>query len=154
MRIRFLVTVLFLLSTFVFTEAAKAEILGDFLGYTACMACHKDTVDGWRTTPHGHAFATLKTQGVEKQSNPGCVKCHVVGYNLDGGYIDEDLTPELKDVQCESCHGPGRAHVESEGDADLILAAPDEGTCRACHTPGQDKNFNYKTKSRLVHGNR
>ncbi|HDI59448.1 MAG TPA: cytochrome C554 [Desulfobacteraceae bacterium] len=134
------------------STVARAEILGDYLGYTACTECHAEIVEGWQTTPHAHAFETLKQQGEEKQGIPGCVKCHVVAYEEDGGFIDMDLTPELKDVQCENCHGPGRAHVETGGDPDLLKKQPDEASCRQCHTEGQDKNFDYETKRRLVHG--
>ncbi|MFC1838384.1 multiheme c-type cytochrome [Thermodesulfobacteriota bacterium] len=128
----------------------RSEILGDYLGYTACMECHPEIVDKWKATPHANAFENLKTQGAEKQENPGCFRCHVVAYNEDGGYIDMELTPELKDVQCESCHGPGRVHSESADPEELILEA-DEDTCRKCHTEGQDKDFNYEKKSKLVH---
>jgi hypothetical protein len=127
------------------------EILGDYVSFEACNDCHEEKVIGWKTTTHAHAFETLKRQGEEKQQNPGCVQCHVVAFNADGGFIDMDLTPELKDVQCESCHGPGRQHAESQ-DPDHIIIKPDEKVCRVCHTPGQDKNFNYEKKSRLVHG--
>ena len=131
--------------------AARSEILGDYLGYTSCEACHMDIVNGWKTTAHARAFSDLKTQGVEKQENPGCFRCHVVGYGEDGGYIDMELTPELKDVQCEACHGMGRKHSET-GSADDILVKVSEDVCRKCHTEGQDKDFNYDKKSKLVHG--
>jgi len=132
--------------------SARAEILGDYLGASACMECHEDVVAGWKTTAHARAFENLKTQGPGKQSNPGCVECHVVAFEQDGGFIDMDLTPELKDVQCESCHGPGRGHVESGGDPSMISGKPGETVCRACHTEGQDKNFDYSVKSKFVHG--
>ncbi|EGB14570.1 hypothetical protein DND132_1361 [Pseudodesulfovibrio mercurii] len=131
--------------------AAHAELFGDYVGYTACEECHADVVKGWKTTPHANAFEDLKQQGEEKQSVPGCVRCHVVAMDADGGFIDMDLTPELKDVQCENCHGPGRKHVASQDPADIV-ARPDEALCRTCHTEGQDKNFDYKVKSRFVHG--
>lgn len=131
--------------------AAQAELFGDYIGYKGCADCHQEIVDGWKTTPHAHAFATLKEQGEEKQSNAGCVRCHVVAMDQDGGYIDRDLTPELIDVQCESCHGPGAQHAASEDPADII-SKPDEASCRTCHTEGQDKNFDYATKVRFVHG--
>jgi hypothetical protein len=130
--------------------AGHSEILGDYLGYTACEACHPDKAEGWETTPHAHAFDSLKTQGEEKQENPGCVQCHTVAYNQDGGFIDMELTPELKDVQCESCHGPGRIHTETLSAEDIIK--PGEDTCRTCHTEGQDKEFDFEKKSQLVHG--
>ena len=94
-------------------NSLRSEILGDYLGYTACMDCHEDIVNKWKNTRHGNAFENLKTQGPEKQENPGCFRCHVVAYNEDGGYIDMELTPELKDVQCEACHGPGKKHIET-----------------------------------------
>jgi len=129
----------------------QAEILGDYLSVEACVECHEEEVSGWKTTPHAHAFETLKEQGEEKQSAQGCVKCHVVGFEKDGGFIDMELTPELKDVQCEACHGPGRQHAESEDPAD-ILVKPDAMLCRTCHTEGQDKNFDYESKKMWVHG--
>jgi hypothetical protein len=75
-----------------------------------------------------------------------------VAFEQDGGYVDADLTPELVNVQCEACHGPGKAHVESEGSSGSITARPDEATCRTCHTPGQDAHFDYPAKKALVHG--
>ncbi len=136
---------------FVLPFSAHAEILGDYMGYKSCIRCHEEIVQGWKTTPHAHAFETLKEQGQEKQSIPGCFKCHVVGFEQDGGYVDMTLTPELKDVQCENCHGPARKHVESEGDPDLIVGQPTETSCRVCHTMGQDKNFDFEKKSQWVH---
>lgn len=130
---------------------ASGEIFGDYVGYKACEQCHADKVEGWLTTGHARAFENLKKQGEEGQENPGCVKCHVTAMDADGGFIDLTLTPELKDVQCESCHGPGAKHVESE-DATDIDGNPKEDACKACHTPGQDKNFDFGKKSLLVHG--
>ena len=127
----------------------RSEILGDYLGYTACIGCHEDIVNKWKITRHGNAFENLKTQGAEKQKNPGCFICHVVAYNEDGGYIDMDLTPELKDVQCEACHGPGKKHTKTLSADDIKKATED--VCRKCHTEGQDKDFNYEKKSKLVH---
>jgi hypothetical protein len=131
--------------------AAHGEIMGDYMGATACIECHGDIAKGWKATPHAHAFASLKTQGEEKQSIPGCFRCHVVGFEQDGGYVDMSLTPELVNVQCENCHGPARQHVQSGGDPELITQQPDEASCRVCHTEGQDKNFDYATKKQWVH---
>ncbi len=132
-------------------SAVHGEILGDYLSYTACEPCHAKLVAGWSTTPHAGAFETLKTQGEEKQRNPGCIECHAVGFDSEGGFIDMELTPELMDVQCESCHGPGRRHAESMNPADVV-GKPGETVCRVCHTEGQDQTFDFETKSRAVHG--
>ena len=127
----------------------RSEILGDYMGYSACVECHSDISNKWKATKHGNAFENLKTQGVEKQENPGCFRCHVVAYSEVGGYIDMELTPELKDVQCEACHGPGRKHTETLSADDIGKAGED--VCRKCHTEGQDKDFNYEKKPKLVH---
>lgn len=130
---------------------ANAELLGDYVGYKACISCHEDKVEGWKTTPHAHAFESLAQQGKEKQTTAGCVECHVVAFEADGGFIDMAMTPELADVQCESCHGPGKNHVESEGDTSLLTMTPSDASCRTCHTIGQDRNFNFDHKKRWVH---
>ena len=129
---------------------ANGETLGDYMSATVCEGCHSDKADSWKQTPHARAFDDLKKQGEDKQKNPGCLKCHVVGYGADGGYIDEELTPELKNIQCESCHGAGRKHTETMS-AENIHGKPDEATCRNCHTESQDKNFDFAKKSQLVH---
>ncbi len=146
-RLLFFTTALLL----VVLSQGHAEILGDYVGYKACMPCHEEVAQGWKTTPHAHAFETLKEQGEEKQSLPGCIKCHVVGYEEDGGFVDMSLTPELADVQCENCHGPARKHVDSEGDPGQLTTRADEASCRRCHTEGQDKNFDFAQKSQWVH---
>ena len=148
---KYLVLLGFVCAGLIAVSGARGELLGDYVSYTACEACHPDNAEGWKTTPHAKAFEVLKTQGEEKQQNPGCIKCHVVGYEKDGGFIDMELTPELKDVQCESCHGPGRQHVELMT-PESIVSKPGEEVCRTCHTEGQDKDFNYEKKSKLVHG--
>ena len=51
---------------------------------------------------------TLRPRGLKNRKTRAAFRCHVVAYNEDGGYIDMELTPELKDVQCEACHGPGK----------------------------------------------
>lgn len=131
-------------------RTVRSEILGDYVTWKACNECHEEHVEAWRKTGHAHAWDILKKQGEEKQSIPGCIKCHVVAYEQDGGFIDMELTPEFINVQCESCHGPGAKHVAAEGEG-FIIAQPDEASCRTCHTEGQDKNFDYAKKSRLVH---
>ena len=148
-RFRYTLMVIIFLAFTGWGKSIRSEILGDYLGYTACVECHSDIADKWKATKHGNAFENLKAQGTEKQENPGCFRCHVVAYDADGGYIDMELTPELKDVQCEACHGPGRKHSETLSADDIYKASED--VCRKCHTEGQDKDFNYEKKSKLVH---
>lgn len=150
--IRFLPLAAIGLAVLVASPAVRSEVLGDYMTVNACNECHGEYVDAWKKTGHAHAWDSLKKQGAEKQTIPGCIKCHVVAYEKDGGFIDMDLTPEFVNVQCENCHGPGAKHIEAEGDGHII-AKPDAASCRVCHTEGQDKNFNYDKKSKLVHPN-
>ena len=134
----------------VFGPLVHAEIFGDYLGWKACAECHEEKALGWEKTPHAKAFDHLKQGG--KEGATGCIKCHVVHFDEDGGFIDMDLTPELAGVQCESCHGPGKRHVENQEERGHILARPDKACCRQCHTPGQDTHFDYDEKVQRVHG--
>jgi len=106
-----------------------------------CKACHMKEYTVWAASKHANAWASLKP---EEQKNPECVSCHVTGAGKPGGG-----TPELQNVQCEACHGPGsnyksidimkksayaankdEAHKKAVG-AGLII--PTEDTCKTCH---------------------
>ena len=53
-------------------------------------------------------------------SIPNWISCHVVGWNpqkyfpYKSGFWSLETTPQLTDVGCESCHGPGSRHVKAE----------------------------------------
>ena len=128
---------------------AFSEESGTYVGSMKCAACHSPITKAWQETNHFRAIESLKKT---KQENlPDCVKCHVTGYERDGGFIDNELTPEMAGVQCEVCHGPGGDHVKDPAGKKLIRESGEE-TCRQCHTKGQDAGFNYKEKVKLVHG--
>ncbi|MFC1534742.1 multiheme c-type cytochrome [Thermodesulfobacteriota bacterium] len=129
---------------------ASAEIYGRYVGWKSCNECHTEISDRWRQTRHANAFASLLKS--RQQDLPDCLQCHVVGYDSEGGFLDQELTLELAGVQCESCHGPGKRHSDLPDDDRNNLRAPDEKLCRTCHTTGQDPNFDYRKKAALVHG--
>lgn len=118
-------------------EELKPVSGGQYLGAESCMECHQGFVDSWKTTRHSSAFATLERVG--KSKDPECVKCHVVGFGEEGGFLSLKATPALKDVQCESCHGPGREHA-----ADFRPMRPvGVQVCTACHTKENSPLFDY-----------
>ena len=143
----YVVTLVFALLC-VHMKSVKGELLGDYIGAENCAKCHVEIAASWAKTPHAKAFESLKKEG--KDTTPGCMKCHSVAYGKDGGFIDMELTPELAGVQCESCHGPGLKHQDSEDPAHIIRNSKKE-VCRTCHTLGQDANFDFFKKVKKVH---
>lgn len=109
--------------------AAVAAGQASYSGGNACVECHEDAVEFWQGTGHAHAYETLVKDF--KEFNLDCVGCHVTGYEQPGGST-VTFVDNLKDVQCESCHGPGSIHVKNE-DTDAINLTPEESVCKQCH---------------------
>jgi predicted CXXCH cytochrome family protein len=136
------------LAIFMVASWAFSEESGAYVGATKCAVCHSAINKTWQETRHARAIESLKKSNQENL--PNCIKCHVTGYERDGGFIDNELTPEMAGVQCEVCHGRGGNHVKSPVDKKMIKEVGEE-LCRQCHTKGQDAGFNYQEKSKLVH---
>jgi predicted CXXCH cytochrome family protein len=140
------IAVLFLLMN---AAGAYPEQSAAYVGGKKCEPCHSAIKDTWQNTRHAKAIESLKKSGQE--TLPACVKCHVTGYERDGGFIDYELTPEMAGVQCEVCHGPGSKHLDGPA-AQNIVKESNAALCRQCHTEGQDPGFNYTAKVKNVHG--
>ena len=139
----------FLLLVIIYNEESGAADQGTYLGFKECLPCHEEITRAWEKTRHARAFESLKK--TSQEGLPGCLPCHVTGYEKPGGYVDFEITPELTGVQCEECHGPAKSHAANPAEKGIVTAEPDEKKCRVCHTAGQDPNFNYPKKSKLVH---
>lgn len=109
-----------------------------FGGDELCSNCHSVEHEIWSNSGHGRAYDTLRK--INKAFDPECLVCHVVGFNLPGGFISEVDTPELKNVQCEVCHGPGRNHAltPQAGFGNKATEA-----CKKCHVKNHSPRFNY-----------
>ena len=75
---------------------------------------------------------------MQRPTGPLCDGCHSVNYNLT------TRTPTEWNVGCESCHGPGSAHVEFPINATIVN--PDkldqvrgDDVCIQCHSQGQPR---------------
>ena len=117
-----------------------------YAGSEQCADCHQDAFTLWGTTAHRSAFQTLS----EAQSafNPRCLRCHTQGMGHPGGF---DGAPRLRDVGCESCHGPGSDHLANPapGYGDLPL---DGSACVACHNIDTSPDFRWQTHwPRIAH---
>ncbi|HEV3030192.1 MAG TPA: multiheme c-type cytochrome [Polyangia bacterium] len=122
-----------------------------YVGMDKCTSCHKQAVALWRTTVHAHAWKTLADVG--KQADYKCVGCHVTGYGEIGG-SSLGYTRRLESVQCETCHGPGSAHVAGKGleDPPAIRRDTPTSVCTGCHNEHHSDTFQYAAYLRDVLG--
>lgn len=123
---------------------------GNFVGYadtvtkqTVCGNCHVEKQADWAGTKHASAWADLQASG---HAGASCEPCHSVSKNGNAATTDSvgyvaTHDARYRDVQCESCHGAGLAHVTAPSLANKPLAsiAVDTGAafgngCGECHT--------------------
>jgi hypothetical protein len=114
-----------------------------FVGTDVCATCHEDPKRVWDGTAHAHAYATLEKQF--KEFNLDCVNCHVTGYDLPGGSTVTHVA-DLKDVQCEVCHGAGQLHATKPDKNKIPIAKPSPDSCTTCHHPPHVHTFDAKAK--------
>ena len=92
----------------------------EFIGSDSCVVCHTKAAEVFEKTKHAHATQTLMDLVPPRHNDPECISCHVVGWDpqryfpYKSGYWSPEKTPQLRDVGCENCHGPGAAHVAAE----------------------------------------
>lgn len=127
-----------------------------FVGTPACVSCHPRQHERWLATKHAVAFETLERH--LHAWDPECVTCHTVGwrrsdsgewYGTPGGFESPEGPTGLRDVGCESCHGPASAHVDAaaawqegaEPPLSVPVPSPDHGLCVRCHDPDSSPKF-------------
>jgi thiol-disulfide isomerase/thioredoxin len=134
-----------------------AGFSGKNVGNGACQSCHPEASAQHQAAPHGKAMATLagKTDpaGIAADKAVGCVKCHAAPTSSGigtGETLGEYVTTD--GIGCESCHGPGGAHVEAKGAKGTIERLGDdcpvcviEAVCTSCHTPEWDKDWKLES---------
>ncbi len=105
---------------------------------TSCKTCHEKAHEIWQESRHSQAYATLKR--VNKAFDPECLTCHTLAFNEPGGFVSENNTPELANVQCEICHGPGLEHAKDPKQGWSPNAAQ---ACKKCHVKNHSPRFNF-----------
>ena len=118
-------------------EKSAAGSPEHYLGGEVCARCHAAEAAQWKTTKHAQAWQTLVD--AKKEAAPECISCHVAGFGEPTGFKDVSTNANLKNVQCESCHGMGSQH-------DAFRTVPrkvTEQTCRTCHTKDVSPGFDY-----------
>jgi hypothetical protein len=142
---------------------AKAATQADYVGSAKCKMCHMAESKAWSDSAHAKAFANLKSadakavaevagklkvdlKGAAAES-ASCVRCHVTGYELAGGYpeADDAKTAAVAAVGCESCHGPGSLHVTAPKADKKKFICKDVSAkmCTQCHVPALSPDFKY-----------
>lgn len=123
---------------------------GENVGTAACLTCHPAEHAAWLDDPHRRAMKTLQAEG--KADEVGCVRCHATA--KEAGVPPTELSGyrTLEGVGCESCHGPGKAHVDAKGAPDTIEGLGDdcpvcviEAVCTSCHTAEMDPDWDLET---------
>jgi hypothetical protein len=114
-----------------------------YMGGEACKGCHAGAYEMWAKSKHAGAYELLKS--VNKDYDPDCIVCHTVGFEKPGGFADPMATAHLLNVQCESCHGPSRAHAISKGAKPVGNAGwPPEKICEQCHIGSHSPSFEFE----------
>lgn len=112
-----------------------------YVGMDSCSDCHDAAVEFWKRTVHAKAWQTLVDRG--QQFDYDCIGCHVTGFNQPGG-SNLAHNDALRDVQCETCHGPASIHVAKGGEEKpmSVRRNPPEDLCATqCHTQEHSDTF-------------
>lgn len=117
----------------------------------ACKECHEAIHDSWSRTKHAKTIDRLNS---DERKDTQCIGCHVSGPK-EAVTVDDKIVNAS--VQCESCHGPGKAHIEAAraGNAASVklTAKPAQPLCETCHNDKSPhyKGFYYNALVGLVH---
>ncbi len=141
-------------------DSAKAKVEAaqvsqhSYIGAAKCKMCHLKEYKAWSAGKMATAFADLKG---DQAKDPNCVKCHVTGFGKGGYTIGGPNEPDLTNVQCEACHGPGSDYKSVMKDRAKAIAAgliiPDEKVCVECHNKESPnfKGFDFAAMKDKVH---
>ena len=123
-----------------------------YIGTEQCNTCHEEAVSFWKTTRHAGAWRTLEK--VDKQFDYDCTGCHVTGWGQPGG-ATMAKNQGLRDVQCETCHGPGSIHAvvaETSDELAITLVPPIDLCASQCHTREHSDTFEHTAYMRDILG--
>ncbi|MEM7393555.1 MAG: multiheme c-type cytochrome, partial [Verrucomicrobiota bacterium] len=131
---------------FLFPKKLEKKRQG-YVGSKSCKVCHEREYEDHSRTLHAVAYDALLRKN--KSFQPNCVQCHVVGFGSLGGFRDLRTTPDKVGVGCESCHGPGRAHV-NQPRKDNIEGVVTLDHCRKCHYGNNDPHFEEHAMEKMA----
>ena len=130
---------------------------GKNVGSAACLSCHALEHAWWADDPHARGMSSLDKEG---STDPACVRCHATAKASGPPPTTLAGFDTLGGVGCESCHGPGEAHVAAGGGTDNIEGLGEscpvcviEAVCTSCHTPKWSPDWDLTERlSQITHG--
>ncbi len=124
--------------------AKKPEEEGVALKSQSCKECHSEEYVVWQNSDHAKAFETLVKRS--RQFNPDCLSCHTTRFEEPDGFSMKLQEKELRNVQCDSCHGNSASHLDDPGSLHGERTGRD--SCVKCHTPHRCPDFekNYQAE--------
>ncbi len=131
--------------------AAEAKKQARFVGPQVCKECHEEQYESYhKYAKKAHSFKSVAVMAAKltPQELQECYQCHTTGHGRPGGFVSLAKTPDLKNVSCESCHGPGSLHAESES-AEDIKGKLDIQDCLGCHNKERVGAFRFRP---LIYG--
>jgi hypothetical protein len=117
-----------------------------YVGPEVCMECHTDQYESYHAfskKAHSYQSVARMEKKVTADELRACYKCHTTGYGEPGGFVSLAETPQLKNNSCESCHGPGSVHAETE-DPEDVKGTLEVADCEACHSTDRVDAFKFK----------
>ena len=142
---RFIIFAALAFLSFAGLSTYQALATGNYVGTDACGRCHAYEYDNFINYSHkANSWRSISVMApkLTDEEFKGCFKCHTTGYNR-GGFVSYEATPELSDVGCETCHGPGREHSRT-GNPRAIERLPDIEDCLTCHTEERNEAFGFR----------
>ncbi|MEE9280369.1 MAG: redoxin domain-containing protein, partial [Myxococcota bacterium] len=122
-----------------------------YVGSATCQSCHQKEHELWSKSAHASAVRTLEIR--DEAQNETCQRCHTTGFGESTGWPGGG--DALRDVGCESCHGPGGRHVV-DGSRGTILRLTEKcescvilQICGSCHDQANDPDFEFELMDKL-----
>jgi len=125
-------------------SADSADDTG-YVGSKTCSGCHEKQYATFKESSrkaHSWDSVAIMADKLKDQEIKLCFQCHTTGYGKKGGFVSKETTPDLAEVGCEACHGPGKQHAESGNPTSI--KRPENETCSTCHNAQRSEDFGFK----------
>ncbi|MHC1725401.1 MAG: multiheme c-type cytochrome [Syntrophobacteraceae bacterium] len=133
------------------STGAQDRLNKSYVGSHLCRECHAEEFRSFQSNSKkagSYESVALMKKGLSESEIKTCYECHTTGYGEPGGFRSELETPDLKNAGCETCHGPGSIHIQTENAGD-IKTKPKVADCSRCHNAERVESFKFKP---LIYG--